>query len=238
MTKLFIVGTPIGNLEDITLRALRILKEVDVIACEDTRVTLKLLNHFEISGKKLITYNNFNEGNGAKGILKLIEENNLKVALVSDAGMPVVSDPGFELIRQAIKSNVKFELIPGVSASICAFTLSSFSNTFTFHGFIKDKTQQRINQLNSLDEQAHIFFVSPHKLLGTLEDIDSVFAQNADVFLGKELTKLHEEHYRGSAQELLNIFKEKDSIKGEFTMVLKTIKIKKNKYSKYSKNND
>ncbi|ADE19493.1 16S rRNA (cytidine(1402)-2'-O)-methyltransferase [Mycoplasma crocodyli] len=235
MAKIYIVGTPIGNLEDITLRALKVLRMVEVVACEDTRVTMKLLNHFEITNKKLITYNNFNEQNGSRGILKLVKDNNLNVALVSDAGMPVVSDPGFELIKQAIENDIEIELVPGVSASISAFVLSSFSNNFTFHGFIKDKNIQRANYLKTLDFGAHIFFVSPHKLLSTLETIYEVFKDDCELFLGKELTKMHEEHFRGKPSKIIELFKSNENVKGEFTMVLNLIKKKEIKVSKYSK---
>ncbi|TNK83091.1 16S rRNA (cytidine(1402)-2'-O)-methyltransferase [Mycoplasmopsis pullorum] len=231
MAKLYLVGTPIGNLEDITIRATKTLEFVDVIACEDTRVTLKLLNALGISHKKLITYNNFNEKNGSKGILKLIQENNLNVALVSDAGMPIVSDPGFEVLRQAKSAGVEFELIPGVSAVTTAFALSSLSNTFTFCGFIKDKSQQRINSLSKLTEGTYIYFVSPHKILNVLTDITTVFQGQESIFLAKELTKMYEEFFEGTAQNIFDTLSQREVIKGEFTLVLKIPKIKRNKYA-------
>ncbi|MEA4134610.1 16S rRNA (cytidine(1402)-2'-O)-methyltransferase [Mycoplasma sp. 2704] len=234
MAKLYIVGTPIGNLEDITLRALRTLQEVNIIACEDTRVTSKLLQRYEISNKKLLTYNNFTEKHSAQGIINLIS-NGEDVALVSDAGMPVVSDPGFEVIAEARKNNIDIEIIPGVNAAITAFVASNFTNDFTFHGFIKDKTQQRINQLKELNIGTHIYYVSPHKLISTLEDINSVFNGQEKICLAKELTKLHENLFYGSASEILQHFANLDSIKGEFTMVLNLPKIKREKVNKYKK---
>ena len=141
--KLFIVGTPIGNFDDITFRALDILKKVDVIACEDTRVTLKLLNHFDIKNKKLISYHNFNEKNSAKGSIDLILNKNLSVALVSDAGMPTISDPGFNLIEEARKQKINFVVIPGVSATTTAICASNLGSEFTFLGFGKAKKKQK-----------------------------------------------------------------------------------------------
>ncbi|WP_406614018.1 16S rRNA (cytidine(1402)-2'-O)-methyltransferase [Mycoplasma corogypsi] len=233
MAKLYIVGTPIGNLEDITFRAIRTLNEVDIIACEDTRVTSKLLAHYEISNKKLITYNNVVENNSAKGLLSLLQNNN-NVALVSDAGMPVVSDPGFAIIKLALENDIEIEIIPGVNAAVTAFVGSNFTSEFTFLGFIKDKTQQRINQLKELQQGTYIFYVSPHKLLKTLEDINEVFSDKADLCLAKELTKIHEQWFRGKASELLEHFNSLDSIKGEYTLVLNIPKVKHEKVNKYS----
>ncbi|WLP85719.1 16S rRNA (cytidine(1402)-2'-O)-methyltransferase [Mycoplasma seminis] len=234
MAKLYIVGTPIGNLEDITLRALRTLKEVEIIACEDTRVTHKLLEKYEITNKRLITYNNFTEKSSSKGILELINSGK-DIALVSDAGMPVVSDPGFEVISQARENGIQVEIIPGVNAAITAFVGSNFSNEFTFLGFIKDKSQQRINQLSALEIGTYIFYVSPHKMLSTLQDIATVFEDKAKLCLAKELTKMHETWYYGNAQELYEQFTAMDSIKGEFTLVLNIPKIKRVKVNKYKK---
>ncbi|SJZ48245.1 16S rRNA (cytidine(1402)-2'-O)-methyltransferase [Mycoplasmopsis verecunda] len=234
MAKLYIVGTPIGNLEDITLRALRVLREVNYIACEDTRVTHKLLEKYEITNKKLLTYNNFTEKSSSKGIIDLIKNGN-DVALVSDAGMPVVSDPGFEVISQAKANDIEIEIIPGVNAAITAFVGSNFSNDFTFLGFIKDKSQQRINQLSTLEIGTYIFYVSPHKLLSTLQDINTVFLGKEKVCLAKELTKMHETWFFGTAEELYEQFNALDSIKGEFTMVLNIPKIKRVKVNKYKK---
>ncbi|QCZ36917.1 16S rRNA (cytidine(1402)-2'-O)-methyltransferase [Mycoplasma nasistruthionis] len=238
MAKLYIVGTPIGNLEDITIRALNTLKSVNFIACEDTRVTRKLLDRYlepnEIASKKLFKYDKFTEKNSAKGIINLIEQGN-DVALVSDAGMPVVSDPGFDAISQALAQDIDIEIIPGVTAAITAFVGSNFSAEFTFLGFIKDKTQQRINQLKELAIGTYIFYVSPHKLIQTLDDIYTVFQDKAQLCLTKELTKLYEQWFRGNALELKEHFQSLDSIKGEYTLVLNIPKSKREKVNKYKK---
>ncbi|MBW0599739.1 16S rRNA (cytidine(1402)-2'-O)-methyltransferase [Mycoplasma anatis] len=231
--KIYIVGTPIGNMEDITLRALRILKEVDVIACEDVRVTKKLLDRYEISDKKLVTYNNFNEETSSDYLLKLYEEGS-NIALVSDAGMPVMSDPGFELIKQCYENKLNIEVIPGVNAAVTAFVMSNLDNNFTFKGFIKDKTQQRVNQLKDLDYGTYIFYVSPHKLVDTLKDIYKVFSGQERLFLAKELTKMHQEFFRGNALDIIELLAKKDSIKGEYTLVINIKKPKKEKINKYA----
>lgn len=231
--KIYIVGTPIGNMEDITLRALRILKEVDIIACEDVRVTKKLLDRYDITNKKLITYNNFNEETTSSYLLKQYEEG-LNIALVSDAGMPVMSDPGFELIKKCYQNDLNVEIIPGVNAAVTTFVMSNLDNNFTFKGFIKDKSQQRINQLKSLDFGTYIFYVSPHKLIDTLKDIKQVFNGEEKLFLAKELTKLHEEFFRGNSIEILDTLNKRDTIKGEYTLVLSFKKIKKEKVNKYA----
>ncbi|MGV2393608.1 UNVERIFIED_CONTAM: 16S rRNA (cytidine(1402)-2'-O)-methyltransferase [Campylobacter lari] len=174
MSKLYIVGTPIGNLKDITLRAIETLQMVDIIACEDTRVTTKLLDHLNIK-KRLITYNKINEKVSSEGILNLISNQNYNVALVSDAGMPLVSDPGFELVKAARQNNIEIELIPGVNAAISAFALSGLSNTFVFHGFPKEKSGQRRKQIEGLNEEnAHVFYVAPHKFDLLIKDIQEV----------------------------------------------------------------
>ncbi|AKJ20976.1 16S rRNA (cytidine(1402)-2'-O)-methyltransferase [Mycoplasmopsis synoviae] len=232
MSKLYLIGTPIGNLEDITLRALNKLKEVSIIACEDTRVTYKLLKHYQIEDKKLFSHNKFNEKSSAKGLVDLILQGN-DIALVSDAGMPLISDPGFDLIKLCKENNIQIELIPGVSAVTSAFVLSNFSDTFTFCGFIKDKTNQRVNYLKNLTQGTYIFFVSPHKIEKTLEDINLVFNGNEKISLSRELTKKFEKTYHGSAIEVLNTLKTNSEILGEFTLVLHIPKVKKVKISKY-----
>ncbi|WP_027120817.1 16S rRNA (cytidine(1402)-2'-O)-methyltransferase [Mycoplasmopsis lipofaciens] len=232
MSKIYIVGTPIGNLKDITFRAIETLKKVDFIACEDTRVTKKLLTFYKIN-KPLLTYNKDNEKNSAKGLIKKIIKNNIDIALVSDAGMPLISDPGFELIKEARSNDIQLELIPGVNAAISAMALSGLSNTFTFLGFPKEKSSQRKKQIEEFNEQnAYIFYVSPHKINNFLEDIYAIHSDNAEIFLARELTKLHEQHYRGSANEISKLLEEGSS-KGEFTMVVKLKTIKKNKINKY-----
>ena len=229
MSKLFIVGTPIGNMKDITLRALETLNEVNIIACEDTRVTKKLLSFHNITDKKLIAYHDKNEKASAKGIIQMIQDGE-SVALVSDAGMPVVSDPGYEVIRQALASDVAIEIIPGVSATLTTLVLSNFDTFFKFNGFLKPKSGQRINQLKALEPGTHIFFASPHRIISELEDVKEALGEDTQVFLGRELTKMFETHYRGTPDEVIS--QVKDEIKGEFTMA---IEIKKRKVNKYAK---
>ncbi|MBN3534586.1 16S rRNA (cytidine(1402)-2'-O)-methyltransferase [Mycoplasma procyoni] len=235
--KIYIVGTPIGNLEDITLRAIKTLNLVDVILCEDTRVTQKLLNHLEIKNKKLISYHKFNEKEKIDYIFSLFEQNQ-KIALVSDAGMPKISDPGFILIEKANELNIKLEIIPGPNAAISSFVLSPFYGTFSFLGFLKDKSSQRQKELAELIPGNYIIYVSPHKLIATLEDLDSVFGDQVDVFLSKEITKMFEKHFLGNPKEILAQLPE--VIKGEYTLCFKIkqeqkIKQKVNKYQKFSK---
>ncbi|MCK5945664.1 MAG: 16S rRNA (cytidine(1402)-2'-O)-methyltransferase [Mycoplasmataceae bacterium] len=229
MNKIYIIGTPIGNLSDITLRALETLKELDVIACEDTRVTRKLLNHYEITSKKLISYHDKNEKASAKGIVDLIEQG-LKVGVVSDAGMPVINDPGFEVIRQCIENDIHIEVIPGVSATTTAIALSNLDTHFKFLGFFKPKTGQRQNQLKKLTPGTYLAFGSPHRLMGELEDIKEVLGEETKVFIGRELTKKFETHYRGNVVEVIESVK--DEIKGEFTIVFEIKKVKVNKYAR------
>lgn len=230
--KLFIVGTPIGNFNDITLRALEILKKVDVIACEDTRITLNLLNHFEIKNKKLISYHNFNEKNSSKGIIDLIINKNLSVALVSDAGMPTISDPGFDLIAEARKQNINFTVIPGVSSITTAICASNLGTEFTFLGFGKLKKNQLASQIASLKEGTYILFSAPHKIEFLLDIIDKNF-DNHSLFVGRELTKTFESYYWGSAIEIKNQLQ--NNLKGEMTLVLRINKSKKDKENKYKK---
>lgn len=230
-TKLFVVGTPIGNMDDITLRALQTLKSVDIIACEDTRTTLKLLKHFNIENKKLISYHNFNEKQSAKGIIELIKKGN-KVALVSDAGMPVISDPGFSLIEQAKEKEIKFEIIPGVSAITTSIVASSLGPDFTFLGFGKNKKEKLNKQIENLLPGTYIIFCAPHKLVFLVETLKKWHA-NANICIANELTKKFEKFYFGNPDEILNQIEGK--IKGEYTIVFKIDKIKKEKVNKYKK---
>lgn len=229
MFKINIVGTPIGNMKDITLRAIETLKEVDVIACEDTRVTRKLLSNLDIHDKKLIAYHDNNEKASAKGIVDMIKSGTT-VAVVSDAGMPVVNDPGYEVIRQCIESGIHINVVPGVSATITTMVLSNLDTHFKFLGFLKPKTIQRQNQLKALEPGTYIAFVSPHKMESTLEDIKVALGEETRVFLGRELTKKFETHYRGKISDVIENVK--DEIKGEFTIAFEVVKKKVNKYAK------
>ncbi|QBF34696.1 16S rRNA (cytidine(1402)-2'-O)-methyltransferase [Mycoplasmopsis phocirhinis] len=234
MSKIYIVGTPIGNLEDITLRALRILNTVDLIACEDTRVSLKLLNHFNIANKKLISYSKINEDKSAEYIVDFLSKENKNLALICDAGMPMISDPGFELINLARQKNIDIILIPGVNAAISAFVLSSLSNTFSFHGFPKEKRGQRQEQIKQLSiNTAHIFYVSPHKLTSFLDDLELIWNDRLYLFIVRELTKLHESIYYGNIEKIRRDLTN-SSLKGEFTIVVKIEQQQRKKVNKYS----
>lgn len=230
-TKLFIVGTPIGNMDDITLRGIKTLQNVDVIACEDTRTTLKLLKHFNIINKKLISYHNFNERQSTKGIIKLIKNGNI-VALVSDAGMPTISDPGFQLIECAKKEGIKFEIIPGVSAITTSIVASSLGPEFTFLGFGKNKKEQLNNQIKNLSSGTYIIFSAPHKILFLIETLNK-WHKNINICIANELTKKFEKFYFGSPDEILSVLRK--NIRGEYTIVFKIDKIKKEKINKYKK---
>lgn len=232
MKKLFIIGTPIGNFDDITIRALNVLNSVDIIACEDTRVTQKLLNHFNISNKKLISYHNFNEKQSSNRIIKMILEENKKIALVSDAGMPTIADPGFELIEEAKKNKIMFEIIPGVSSLTTAMAASGMGPHFTFLGFGKNKKSQQQTLIKNLEEGTYVFFVPPHKVENFLNLIIESKIDHK-IFIARELTKIHETFYEGNAIELINEFN--GIYKGEFTIVLKINKIKNEKINKYKK---
>ncbi len=218
MGTLYIVATPIGNLEDITLRALRILKEVDVIACEDTRHTLRLLNHYEIE-KKLIATHAHNEKNSALGIVKLLDEG-LNVAFVSDAGTPTISDPGSILVSLVRKEGFDVVPIPGVSATTTLMSVAGLTGkTFTFEGFLPLKGQKRRNRLETLlkREEAFILYESPFRIVKLLEEIATI-APRRNVVIGREMTKMYEEFLEGKSEQLLAILSERPNIKGEFAL--------------------
>jgi 16S rRNA (cytidine1402-2'-O)-methyltransferase len=221
--KIYIVSTPIGNLKDITLRALETLKLVEVIACEDTRVTRKILSHYEIKGKKLISYHDRNEKNSAQGIIDLYNKG-LNIAIVSDAGTPVIADPGFEIIRRTKNKDINIEFIPGVSALAMVISMSSLSPFAQFLGFLPPKTGKRQNVLKALKPGSYVTFVSPYKLEKTLEDIREVFSPTARVFLAKELTKKNERHYSGTILEVYD--QVKNNVKGEYTLVFEVLNVK------------
>lgn len=215
--ELYIVATPIGNLEDITLRAIRILKQVDIIAAEDTRHTLKLLNHLEIS-KPLISYHRHNEEIKTEELIKnLLEGKN--IALVSDAGMPVISDPGGEIVKEALKNDIKVIPIPGACALITALVGSGIDATeFMFLGFLplnKKNRKEKIEQIKKA-EVTTILYEAPHKLLQTLRELKECL-ENRKVVLARELTKIHEEYIEGTIEELLNKIQEP---KGEYVMII------------------
>lgn len=214
---LYLVATPIGNLDDITLRAIKILKEVDYIAAEDTRHSLKLLNHLEIS-KPLISYHRHNEDIKTDILInKLLEDKN--IALITDAGTPGISDPGEAVVKEAIKNNIKIVPIPGACALINALIASGIDTTeFAFLGFLALNKRNRKEQLDKIKNAnlTTIIYEAPHKLLSTLKDLSEIL-ENRKIVLARELTKIHEEFIYGTANELLNKL---DNPKGEFVMII------------------
>jgi len=217
---LYLVATPIGNLEDITYRAVRVLREAGVIACEDTRQTRKLLEHFDIR-KPTISYHEHNEVERAAELVERLQAGE-SVALVSDAGMPLVSDPGYRLVRAAIEAGIEVQPVPGPSAALAALAASGLpTDAFHFAGFLPPKAGQRAKLLESLaDEQATlIFFEAPHRLLETLEAIEAALGPRP-VVVAREITKIHEEYLRGTAAEVRALLDARDSVKGEITILV------------------
>ena len=217
--KLYICPTPIGNLEDITLRTLRILREVDIIACEDTRHSLRLLNHYEIK-KPLTSYHEHNiKEKGPTLIQKIKEGTNL--ALISDAGMPGISDPGQDLIRLAIQEDIDVVGLPGPTASITALVVSGFStDKFVFEGFLPSKKKERVTALENieLEKRTIIFYESPHRVTNSLKDMLLTLG-NRKIAIGRELTKHYEEIFRGNIEAAIERFSE-DQVKGEFVIII------------------
>lgn len=215
--ELYIVATPIGNLEDITIRAIRILKEVDIIAAEDTRHTLKLLNHLDIV-KPLISYHRHNEEIKTEELINKLLEGK-KIALVSDAGTPIISDPGGEIVKKAIENNIKVIPVPGPCALITALIASGMdAKEFTFIGFLPMNKKNRKEKLAEIEQEnkTTILYEAPHKLLTTLQDLKDI-VQNRKIVLAKELTKIHEAYITGTVTELLEIVKEP---KGEYVIII------------------
>ena len=218
---LYLVGTPIGNLEDITLRALRVLKEVDVIACEDTRQTQKLLNHYAIA-TPTTSYHEHNEVTKSAELVKAIEEG-ASVALVTDAGMPGISDPGYRLITQAIRHHLPVVPVPGASAFLAVLVASGMpTDSFRFSGFLPVKRGERRRVLESIRNSrwTTVFYEAPHRIVESLEDVAEVLDETRYVVLGREVTKLHEEFLRGPASEVLESLKKRGVVKGEITLLI------------------
>ena len=214
---LYIVATPIGNLEDITLRAIRILKEVDLIAAEDTRHTLKLLNHLEIS-KPLISYHRHNEEERKENLIDKLKEGK-NIAIVSDAGTPGICDPGEVIIKECIEEGTNIVPIPGACAMINALIASGISTKeFTFIGFLplnKKTRKQKLEEIKNSDKTI-MLYEAPHKLNTTLKELSSILTNDRQVVLAREITKIHEEYIRGNIEEILN----KDNLKGEMVLII------------------
>ena len=220
---LYLVATPIGNLQDITLRALRVLRSVDRIACEDTRQSGKLLTHYGIS-KPLISLHAHNEGERAEDLLPLLGAGS-RLAVISDAGTPGISDPGMLLTRLAVAAGIPVFPIPGANAALSALVASGLpTEQFHFHGFLPEKAGARRTALEALAVSAptptQIFYEAPHRILDTLTDLDSIFGARARVVVARELTKLHEEFLRGTAAEIRAVLESRDRIRGEIVLLL------------------
>jgi 16S rRNA (cytidine1402-2'-O)-methyltransferase len=233
--KLYLVPTPIGNLEDITLRALRILKEVDLILAEDTRTSAPLLKHFDIQ-QKVFAHHQHNEHQSSNEIIKFLLQGQ-NIALISDAGTPAISDPGFFLVREALKFNIAVECLPGATAFVPALVNSGFpTDKFCFEGFLplKKGRQTRFKFL-ATEERTIILYESPHRLLKTLEEMATYFGADRQISVSRELTKMFEETVRGTVAEV-KLYFETHPLKGEFVMCIAgaepVIKSSKDKYKK------
>ncbi|MBK5292291.1 MAG: 16S rRNA (cytidine(1402)-2'-O)-methyltransferase [Acidobacteriia bacterium] len=218
---LFLVSTPIGNLDDITLRAVSTLRQVAVIACEDTRHSRKLLDHLEISTPLLSCHEHNEVGRSQQLVERLLAGDS--VALISDAGTPLVSDPGFRLVEAAIAVSIPVVPIPGPSAAVAALSASGLpTDAFRFAGFLPAKRTQRLKQLELLleVEETIVFYEAPHRILDSLADIEQVLGAERPVVVARELTKLHEEFLRGTASQVHALLSARPAIKGEITLII------------------
>ena len=218
---LYLVGTPIGNLEDITLRALRILKEVDLIACEDTRHTMQLLDHYGID-KMTVSYHEHNELMRAAELIVHLEQGD-NIAMVSDAGMPGVSDPGYRLIALAVRHHIKVVPVPGASAFLSALVASGLpTDSFRFSGFLPSKQGARRSALEAIrnSPRTQIFYEAPHRIVEALQDVVELLGPDRHVVVAREVTKLHEEFLRGRAEDVLATLQKRGDVKGEITLLI------------------
>jgi 16S rRNA (cytidine1402-2'-O)-methyltransferase len=218
--RLYLVATPIGNLEDITYRAVRVLKEADLIACEDTRHTKVLLDHYGIA-RPTISYHEHNESGRTPDLIERLKSGQ-NIAVVSDAGTPLISDPGYRLVNHALAEGIEVVPIPGASAILAALTASGLpTDAFHFGGFLPAKSSQRRKTLESVRDfdSSVVFYETPHRILEALEDVTAVRGERP-IVLTRELTKIHEEFLRGTAREVLEKLRERPSIKGEMTLVI------------------
>lgn len=215
---LYLVATPIGNLEDITLRAIKVLKEADLIAAEDTRHTLKLLNHLEIS-KPMISYHRHNEEFRRDYLIKELKEGK-NIALVSDAGTPGISDPGEEIVRECIKEDIKIVPIPGACAMVNALICSGIdTKEFCFYGFLplnKKNRKEKLEEIKNINKTI-IIYEAPHRIKSTLEDLEKILDKDRKIVLAREITKIHEEFIRGNIDEILS---KADNLKGEMVLII------------------
>ncbi|MBK0371054.1 16S rRNA (cytidine(1402)-2'-O)-methyltransferase [Flavobacterium agrisoli] len=238
MSKLYIVPTPIGNLEDMTFRAIRVLQEADLILAEDTRTSAKLLKHFDIA-THMHSHHMHNEHKTSDHVVLRLKAGET-IALISDAGTPAISDPGFLLVRSCIENNIAVECLPGATAFVPALVNSGLPNDkFVFEGFLPDKKGRQTRYLQLAEEtRTMILYVSPHKLLKTLSEFVQYFGADRPICVSRELSKLHEENVRGTAQEVLAHF-EKNAPRGEIVVVVggKPI-VKEAKKNKFQKDNE
>lgn len=228
--KLYIVSTPIGNIKDITFRAIEVLESVDYIVCENPNNSKKLLNHYNIN-KKLIQLNAIIEENNTSNILNLLKNGN-NIAYISDAGTPCISDPGQILVSNAIKENIEVSVIPGASAILTSLVGSGLNiSNFTFVGFLSNKSGTRLNQLKELSKinSTLVIYESSHRILDTIKDIKQTFNNDLNICIAKELTKVHEEYIR---DKIANISLDKEKVKGEFVILIE------NKISKENMSDD
>jgi 16S rRNA (cytidine1402-2'-O)-methyltransferase len=223
MGKLILVPTPIGNLEDITLRSIRILREADLIYSEDTRVTKKLLNHLEINGKQLVPFHSFNEHKQVERCIQSVIQNDVTV-LVSDAGTPGISDPGFLLVRACVEQGIIVECLPGPTAFVPALVASGFPcDAFVYDGFLPHKKGRQTQWKSYISEKRTIvLYESPHRLVKALEECCTILGDDREVCVAREISKFFEEFVRGSALSVLEHFKNKDP-KGEIVLIVKGV---------------
>lgn len=217
---MYVVATPIGNLADITLRALHVLKEVDLVACEDTRQTSKLLARFDIH-KPLVSYHEHNEASRAGELLGKLREG-VSIALVTDAGTPLVSDPGYRLVTAAVEAGIKVVPLPGPSAAVTALSVAGLpTDAYRFGGFLPAKPSHRRKLLESLaaDPATLVFYEAPHRILETLGEVRRALG-NRRVVIARELTKVHEEFLRGTVDEVVQALRARPAIKGEMTLLI------------------
>ena len=217
---LYLVPTPVGNMEDMTMRAIRLLKEADVILCEDTRTSGILLKHFEIEGKKLIAHHKFNEHGTSNGVVERLKAGQT-ICLITDAGTPGISDPGFYLVREAVAAGITVQTLPGATAFTPALVSSGLPcDRFCFEGFLPQK-KGRQTRLEELREEVRtmIFYESPRRLLKTLEQFAEVFGEERQVSVCREISKIHEESVRGTLKEVAEHFRETEP-RGEIVMIL------------------
>lgn len=219
MGKLYVVPTPVGNMEDMTFRAVRVLKEADLILAEDTRTSNVLLQHYDIRGT-LLSHHKFNEHETVQNVIQKLQ-GGLTIALISDAGTPSISDPGFLLVRECVKNGIEVETLPGATAFVPALVSSGLPcDKFCFEGFLPQKKgrQTRLEMLKS-ETRSIIFYESPRRLLKTLQQFAEAFGKDRQVSVAREISKLHEEHIRGTLQEVIQHFEATEPV-GEIVIIL------------------